>query len=72
MWSNVYYDIKNHSFIFALKKFILKVVKYYLKAVFFLILFEKKKCLISYIRGSGLLNSLVGKKSWYRPTIDNS
>ena len=72
MWSNVYYDIKNYSFIFAFKKSILKVVKYYLKALFFLILFQKEKCLISFMRGSGLLNSLIGKKSWYRPTIDNS
>ena len=72
MWSNVYYDIKNHSYIFAFNKSILKVVKYYLKALFFLILFQKEKCLISFMRGSGLLNSLIGKKSWYRPTIDNS
>jgi len=72
MWSNVYYDIKNHSYIFAFNKSILKVVKYHLKALFFLILFQKEKCLISFMRGSGLLNSLIGKKSWYRPTIDNS
>ena len=72
MWSNVYYDIKNHSYIFAFNKSILKVVKYHLKALFFLILFQKEKCLISFMRGSGLLNSLIGKKSWYRPTIENS
>ena len=72
MWSNVYYDIKNHSYIFAFNKSILKVIKYHLKALFFLILFQKEKCLISFMRGSGLLNSLIGKKSWYRPTIDNS
>jgi len=72
MWSNVYYDIKNHSYVFAFKKSILKVVKYHLKALFFLILFQKEKCLISFMRGSGLLNSLIGKKSWYRPTIENS
>ena len=61
MWSNVYYDIKNHSYVFAFKKSILKVVKYHLKALFFLILFQKEKCLISFMRGSGLLNSLIGK-----------
>ena len=72
MWSNVYYDIKHDSFIFAFKKFIFKAVKFYLKALFFIIIFQKKKCLIFYMRGSGLLNSLIGKKSWYRPKINNS
>ena len=72
MWSNVYYNTKNYSFIFAFKKFFLKVLKYYLKALFFLIFFQKKKSLISYMRGSGLFNSLIGQKSWYRPKINNS
>ena len=72
MWSSVYYDIKNYNFIYAFRKFFMSVFKYYLKSLFFFLLFQKKKSLIFYMRGSGLFNSLTGKKSWYRPKFSNN
>ena len=43
MWSNVYYDIKNFNFIYALKKASFKILKNYLKEIFFFIIYKKKK-----------------------------
>ena len=39
-----------------------------LKTLFYIIFFKNEKK-IHYQRLSGLLNSIIGKKSWYRPNI---
>ena len=41
-----------------------------LKTIFFSLIFNKEKKDIYYCRLSGILNSIIGKKSWYRPSLD--
>jgi len=69
MWSSFYYNRKHNGFIFSsiimFPKLISSIVKFFL----FKILRNKKKKEIYYQRCSGLINSIVGKNSWYRPKV---
>ena len=70
-WSKVYYDIKYRNHFYAIKKFFFAILFNYIKGVLFL-LFNKKKSTVSFLRASGLMNALMGKKSWYRPSINTT
>ena len=70
MWSQVYFDRKFNNYIYALKNNIFKLIKNFLKAIIFLIIFNRKKSYIFYLRFSGIYNSLIGNKSWFRPKLD--
>ena len=47
-----------------------KLISSLIKTIFYQIIFNKEKRNIYYHRLSGLINSILGKRSWYRPTID--
>ena len=67
MWSKVYYDKKYNNNFYIYIKYFFELNISLLKLLLNLFLLKKNKIIISYLRLSGLFNSLVGKKSWYRP-----
>ena len=69
MWSTFYYNKKHFGFINSLIKVSRKFFSSLIKMIFFTIIFENKKRKIYFQRLSGLFNSIIGKKSWYRPKI---
>ena len=69
MWSSFYYHKKYDGYFFAFFKLSPKLISSILKLIFYSIIFNKDKKLIYYQRFSGLFNSMIGKKSWYRPKI---
>ena len=69
MWSTFYYHKKYRGFIFALIIVFPKLLSSFIKTVIYFLTFNKKKKDIYFCRLSGLLNSILGKKSWYRPEI---
>ena len=66
MWSEFYYHKKHNSFIFAFHKVFGKLIRSLFKMIFFLITNNKEKKIIYQYRFFGLINSILGKKSWYR------
>jgi len=66
MWSEFYYHKKHNSFIFAFYKVIGKLIRSLIKMIFFSITNNKEKKVIYKYRFFGLINSILGKKSWYR------
>ncbi len=69
MWSTFYFNKKHSGFFISLITVIPKLISSILKSIFFLIIFNKKKKEIYFQRFSGLMNSIIGKSSWYRPRI---
>ena len=69
MWSTFYYHKKHHGYIFGISKVFLKFFSALFKVILYSIFFNKDKKKIYYQRLSGLFNSIIGKKSWYRPKI---
>ena len=69
MWSTFYYNKKHFGFINSFIKVSGKFFSSLIKMIFFTIIFESKKRKIYFQRFSGLFNSIIGKKSWYRPKI---
>ena len=68
-WSKFYFNKKHHGYFFALKKAYTKLVTSIIKYLFFTLTFNSKKKKIYLMRFLGLYNSIIGKKSWYRPEI---
>ena len=69
MWSTFYYHKKYSGFTFAFIKISNKLVSSLFKTLFYSIIFKKNKKNIYYQRASGLINSIIGNKSWYRPKV---
>ena len=69
MWSTFYYHKKYNGFIYGLLKVSTKFFSALIKVILYSILFNKNKKKIYFQRLSGLFNSIIGKKSWYRPKI---
>ena len=69
MWSLFYYNKKYKGFILALFLVLPHFFSSLLKIVFYSFVFKKNKRSIYRQRLSGLYNSIVGKKSWYRPKV---
>ena len=69
MWSTFYFNKKHFGYFKALIKVSRKFFSSILKMSVYTILFNVKKKKIYYQRFSGLFNSIIGKKSWYRPKI---
>jgi len=69
MWSTFHYHKKYDGFFSALIKVFGKLFSSILKFLLYFILFNKKKRKIYYQRLSGLINAIVGNKSWYRPKV---
>ena len=67
MWSTFYFNKKHYGYLFALIKIFPKFFSSLLKFIFYLIILNKYKSNIYKHRLSGIINSVLLKKSWYRP-----
>ena len=70
MWSTFYFHKKHQGFFLALFKILPKFISAILKVIIYSLLINKKKRDIYYCRLSGIFNSIIGKRSWYRPSLD--
>ncbi len=70
MWSRVYFDKKHFGTFYAVNKYFFQIIKDIFKLVIFFMMLNRKKVFISYLRLSGIFNSLLGNSSWYRPKIN--
>ncbi len=66
MWSSFYYKRKYSNYLIALGSMFGKLARSFIKMIFFTIIYNKKKQTMYYARFAGLINSMLGKKSWYR------
>ena len=69
MWSTFYYNKKHYGYFNSLFKVSGKFFSALIKLVFYSLMFNKIKKKIYYQRFSGLLNSIIGRNSWYRPKL---
>ena len=70
MWSTFYFHKKYKGFLIALVIIFPKLLSSLFKTIFFQLINNKEKKDIYLNRLSGITNSILGKKSWRRPTID--
>ena len=71
MWSKFYYHKKHSGYFVALLKTIGSLFSSKVKFIYYLLIGKNFKKKIYYMRLLGLLNSMIGKKSYYRPNLDN-
>ena len=69
MWSTFYFNKKHHGFLKAITKVSRSFLSSIIKMIYYFLILNKNKRKIYYQRFSGLYNSILGKKSWYRPKI---
>jgi N-acetylglucosaminyl-diphospho-decaprenol L-rhamnosyltransferase len=69
MWSTFYYNKKYNGYFISLIKIFPKLIKSFFKTIFYFLILNKKKGSIYFYRLLGILNSLLGQKSWYRPKV---
>ncbi len=69
MWSTFYFHKKHFGYLSALIKILPKLCSSLIKFIIFLILFKKYKSEIYKHRLSGIINSVLLRKSWYRPKL---
>ena len=72
MWSTFYFHKKYDGYSLSFIKTLPKLFSAMLKFLLYLLMFKKEKRKIYFSRFSGLLNSMLLNKSWYRPNIDKS
>ena len=70
MWSTFYFHHKHYGYLIALIKILPKFVSAIFKTCFFKFISNKEKKDIYYCRFEGILNSILMRKSWYRPKIN--
>ena len=70
MWSTFYYHRKHKGFLLSLFIILPKFISSLLKFLQYKIFNNKKLKEIYYCRLSGILNSIKGNKSWYRPRLN--
>ncbi len=69
MWSSFYYHKKYNSYLLAFIKVFPKFISAFLKSILYFLINKRFKRAIYWHRFSGLFNSMIGKKSWYRPKV---
>ena len=69
MWSSFYYYKKYDGYLFAFLKMFGKLLSAAIKTFVYFLTFNSQKRKIYSSRLSGILNSILMKKSWYRPKI---
>jgi len=69
MWSSIYFKNKYSNYISTLIKYLPILLINIIKTIFYLLIWNYQKFIIYFYRVSGICNSLIGKKSWYRPSI---
>jgi N-acetylglucosaminyl-diphospho-decaprenol L-rhamnosyltransferase len=70
MWSKFYYNKKYYGYPRALLKVLPNLFSAILKTFFYFISKNETKKLIYFHRMSGLINSILNNKSWYRPKVN--
>ena len=70
MWSTFYFHKKHKGFLISLILTFPKLLSSIIRSIFYQITRDKEKRDIYLSRLSGLFNSIIGKKSWYRPSLD--
>ena len=69
MWSKFYFYKKHNGYLKALLISFPIMIKSIIKFIYYLLKFNKYKKKIYKMRFLGLLNSMLGRKSWYRPKV---
>jgi N-acetylglucosaminyl-diphospho-decaprenol L-rhamnosyltransferase len=69
MWSTFYFNKKYNGYFLSLIKILPKLFSAIFKTFLYFLIFNKNKMNIYYQRASGIINSILGKKSWYRPKV---
>ena len=69
-WSKVYFEKKYFNIFTVYIKFSSLLFIQLLKIIFYIALLNKKEVINKSMRFSGVLNSLLGRSSWYRPKAD--
>ena len=69
MWSTFYFHKKHYGYLSAMIKIFPKLSSSLIKFIFFLISFQKYKSEIYKHRLLGIINSVLLRKSWYRPKL---
>ncbi len=70
MWSTFYFHKKYKGFVIALLIILPKIFSSLIKILYYQIIFNKENRNIFISRLNGIVNSILGKKSWYRPSLD--
>ena len=71
MWSKFYFNKKHYGYLVATLKILNNLLSAKVKFVFYLITLNNYKRKIYQMRLSGLFNSMIGNKSFYRPKLDS-
>ncbi len=71
MWSKFYFNRKHHGYFKAFLKIFNNLISSIIKFLFYLMIFKNDKKKIYQMRLFGLISSMLGKKSFYRPKIRN-
>jgi len=69
MWSIFYYNKKHYGYFISIIRISGKLCSSLIKMIFYYLIFDKIKQKIYFQRFSGLINSILGRKSWYRPKL---
>ncbi len=69
MWSTFYFHKKHYGYLSALLKILPKLSSSLIKFIIFLTTLQKYKSEIYKHRLSGIINSVLLRKSWYRPKL---
>ncbi len=69
MWSSFYFHKKHYGYLFAIIKILPKFFSAMFKTIFYKFASNNEKKDIYYCRFEGILNSILLRKSWYRPKI---
>jgi GT2 family glycosyltransferase len=71
MWSKFYYNNKHYGYFKAMTKIFKNLISASIKYFFYSIAIDSYKRKIYQMRLSGLINSMMGKKSFFRAKLDN-
>ena len=71
MWSKFYYNNKHYGYLNAIIRILKNLISAIIKSFFYKIIFNSYKSKIYRMRLSGLINSMMGKKSFLRPNLDD-
>ena len=71
MWSKFYFNKKHFGYLNATLKTLNNLMSAKIKFFYYLITFNKNKRKVYQMRLLGLLNSMMGNKSFYRPRVDD-
>jgi N-acetylglucosaminyl-diphospho-decaprenol L-rhamnosyltransferase len=69
MWSKFYFNKKHYGYVNSFLKIFPALVSSQFKYIYYFIIFKKHEKKIYKMRFLGIINAMLGKKSWYRPKI---